>query len=46
MGLISGSERSPGGERGNPLQDFDWRIPWTEHPSGLQSIESHRVGHN
>ena len=46
MGLISGSERSPGGERGNPLQDFAWRIPWTEHPSGLQSIESHRVGHN
>ena len=21
-----------------------WRIPWTEEPSGLQSIEPHRVG--
>ena len=25
---------------------FAWRIPWTEEPSGLQSIESQRVGHN
>ena len=23
-----------------------WRIPWTEKPSGLQSMESQRVGHN
>ena len=23
-----------------------WRIPWTEEPSGLQSIRSKRVGHN
>ena len=23
-----------------------WRIPWTEDPGGLQSIESQRVGHN
>ena len=23
-----------------------WRIPWTEEPSGLQSMESQRVGHN
>ena len=23
-----------------------WRIPWTEDPGGLQSIESHRVGHD
>ena len=23
-----------------------WRIPWTEKPGGLQSMESHRVGHN
>ena len=22
-----------------------WRIPWTEEPGGLQSIESQRVGH-
>ena len=23
-----------------------WRIPWTEEPGGLQSIESQRLGHN
>ena len=23
-----------------------WRIPWTEEPGRLQSISSHRVGHN
>ena len=25
---------------------LDWRIPWTEEPGGMQSIGSHRVGHN
>ena len=23
-----------------------WRIPWTEEPGGLQSMESKRVRHN
>ena len=23
-----------------------WKIPWTEEPGGLQSIRSHRVGHD
>ena len=23
-----------------------WRIPWTEEASGLQPLESQRVGHN
>ena len=23
-----------------------WRIPWVEEPSGLQSMESQRVGHD
>ena len=23
-----------------------WRIPWTEKPGRLQSMGSHRVGHN
>ena len=23
-----------------------WRIPWTEEPGGLQSIESQGVGHD
>ena len=25
---------------------FAWRIPWTEEPGRLQSIESQRVRHN
>ena len=23
-----------------------WRIPWTEEPGGLQSVEWQRVGHD
>ena len=23
-----------------------WRVPWTEEPGGLQSMESQRVGHD
>ena len=23
-----------------------WRIPWTEEPGGLESMESKRVGHD
>ena len=23
-----------------------WRIPWTEEPSGLQSMGSQRIGHD
>ena len=23
-----------------------WRVPWTEEPAGLQSMGSHRVGHD
>ena len=23
-----------------------WKIPWMQEPSGLQSIGSHRVGHD
>ena len=25
---------------------FAWEIPWTEEPSGLQSMGSQRVGHS
>ena len=40
--------------QGDPLEEgmatyssiLAWRIPWTEEPGGLQSIGSHRVGHN
>ena len=46
MHLILGSERSPGGGHGNPLQYFAWRIPGTEDPGGLPSMGSQRVGHD
>ena len=44
--------RSLGGEE--PLEDgmethssiFAWRNPWTEEPSGLQSVKLQRVGHD
>ena len=45
-GSVPGSGRSPGGEHGNPLQFFAWRIPWTEESGGLQSIGLRKVGHN
>ena len=40
--------------RENPLEKgmathssiLAWRVPWTEEPGGLQSMESQRVGHN
>ena len=40
--------------RGDPLENgmathssiLAWRIPWTEEPSGLQSVGLQRVGHN
>ena len=40
--------------QGDPLEEgmathssiLAWRIPWTEEPGGLQSIGSHRVGHD
>ena len=46
-GLIPGSGGSPGGgsmatHSGIPA----WRIPWTEGPDGLQSMESQRVVHD
>ena len=44
--LIPGTGRSPGEGHGNPLQYSCWRIPWTEEPGGLWSIELQRVGHN
>ena len=46
LGSIPGSERSPGEWNGYLLQILAWRIPWTEEPVGLQSIEQPRVRHN
>ena len=43
VGLIPGSRRSPGGGHGNPLQYSCLENPVTGR---LQSIGSHRVGHN
>ena len=31
---------------GNPLHVLAWRIPGTEEPGGLPSVELHRVGHD
>ena len=38
MGMIPGSGRPPGGGEGNPPQYSCLENPWTEQPSGLQSI--------
>ena len=45
-GSIPGSERSPGGGHGNPLQYSSLRISQTEEPGGIQSIGSQRIRHN
>ena len=51
VGLIPGSERSPGEGNGNPLQYLCLENPiaWTEESGKLQKvthIESQKVGHN
>ena len=46
LGLIPGSQRSPGGGHGYPLSTLAWKTPWTEKPTGLQAMGSERVGHN
>ena len=33
-------------EMATPSSILVWRIPWTEEPSGLQSMGSLRVGHD
>ena len=44
LGLIPGSRRSFG--EGNGQRILVWRIPWTEEPGGLPSMESKIVRHN
>ena len=44
VGLIPGSERSPGGGHGNPLQYLCLENAWTEELGGLQAIALQRVG--
>ena len=43
LGSICGWERTSGVGNGNQLQYFAWKIPWTEEPGGLQSMELQRV---
>ena len=38
-GLIPGLGISIGGGNGNPLQILVRKVPWTEEPDGLQSME-------
>ena len=33
-------------EMANHSSVLAWKVPWTEEPGGLQSLWSHRVGHN
>jgi len=40
---VPGSGRSPGG---GIFSIHTWKIPWTEEPSGLQSMGSQRVQHD
>ena len=47
LGLIPGWGRSPGEGNGNPRQHSCLgKIPWTEEPDRLQSVESQRVRHD
>ena len=43
---IPGLWRSPEEGMATHSSILAWRIPWTEEPGGLQSMESQRVGHN
>ena len=45
VGLIPGSGRSPGEAMATHSSSLAWKVPWTE-TSRLESMESHRVGHN
>ena len=46
MGSIPATGRSPGEGNGTHSSILAWKIPWTEEPGGLQSMESQRVRHN
>ena len=46
LGSIPGSERSPGGENGNPVQYSCLENPMDRGAWGLQSIGSQRIGHD
>ena len=45
-GSIPGLGRSPGEGMETHSSILAWKIPWTEEPGRLQSMESQRVGHD
>ena len=45
-GSIPGLGRSPGEGNATHSSVLVWEIPWTEEPSGLQSMRSQRVRHD
>ena len=45
-GLKPGSGISPEKEMVTHSSILAWRIPWMEEPDELQSMGSHRVGHD
>ena len=45
-GSIPGSGRSPEEGMATHSSILAWRIQWTEEPGRLQSMGSHRIGHD
>ena len=45
-GSVPGFGRSPGERKGTHSNILAWRIPWTEEPSGLQSVGLQKAGHD
>ena len=45
-GSVPGLGRSPGEGKAAHSSILAWRVPWAEEPGGLQSVGSHRVGHD
>ena len=43
---ISGLGRPPEKEMATHSSILAWKIPWTEEPGGIQSIESQTIGHD
>ena len=41
-----GQKDPPEKEMAAQSSTLAWKIPWTEKPAGLQSMDSQRVGHN
>ena len=46
MGSVSGGEDPLEEETTTHSSTLAWEIPWTEKPSGLQSMGSQRVAHD